>query len=203
MTCKRLELGRKHEHAILPPEVQRLLTESIPRQVERPLLPVPQCEREHPCRIPQRRRQSEMLDRRQERLRIGRALPGGHRTGSSIHPVSQLLMIVYLPVERNDVAARTGAHRLVPGGRQIDHRQTPMSQRDAGGSVEPYVRVVRSAMRQRVPPSSTQPAFPALPESRRAERTLLRRTCPQYATGRAAQSQSRPPAASTSRRAGR
>jgi hypothetical protein len=39
-------------------------------------------------------------------------------------------------------------HRLMSGGRQVDNRQTAMYERDSGFGIEPYVVIVRAAMRE-------------------------------------------------------
>jgi hypothetical protein len=57
-------------------------------------------------------------------------------------------MVVDLAVERDHPAAILGCHRLVTKRCQIDDRQTPVPEHDAGLEIIPTPRIVRPAMRQ-------------------------------------------------------
>jgi len=57
-------------------------------------------------------------------------------------------MVVDFAVEDHDVAAARGCHRLSAVYRQVDDREPPVAERDAGFRVDPDPLPVRPAMRE-------------------------------------------------------
>jgi hypothetical protein len=59
---------------------------------------------------------------------------------------AQLGVIVNFAIVVEHEAAVRGVHRLVPGRRQIDDRQPPVGEADAGVGIDPAPFVIRSAV---------------------------------------------------------
>jgi hypothetical protein len=57
-------------------------------------------------------------------------------------------MVVDFAVEDEDVTAARGGHRLPALHRQIDDREPPVAERDAGLRIDPHALPVRPAMRE-------------------------------------------------------
>ncbi len=89
MRSQRLELGAEEEEAVEPAPVQRLDAEPITNQVECPLAPVPEREREHPDQCLQRRLQA----------------PCGHRASSKTSVSERPRKVAPSPASRSRKSA--------------------------------------------------------------------------------------------------
>ena len=143
MGLETLQLRSEEKQLAHPAEVERLLADPVPDQVERPLGAVPQREGEHPGHRLHRRHQAPPLDGGQHHLGVRVTAPAGPM-GLLLLP--ELLPVVDLAIEHDDVPAAGRQHRLVAFGREVENRQPPVPQRDAGFSVEPAAGVIRPAV---------------------------------------------------------
>src|SRR5690606_28254297 len=129
MTPQRLELGPEQQRVPAHPEVQRLLAETIARQVEDAFLPVPQRESEHSTRALDSPVHAPAVDGGQQHLGVGAA---AEQETAPQELAPQLREVVDLAVVDDRVPATRRRHRLMSVRRQIDDRQSAMPQRDPG-----------------------------------------------------------------------
>ena len=148
MGGKRLQLGGEDEAFADAAVIERLFPEPVARQHQRTLAAIPQREREHSSGTFQRARKSPARNGFEQDFGVGMTPPGVRRLG--VQPAADLLVIVDLAVEDHDVALACRKHRLVAGGRQIDDRQPPLRQRDAGLGIRPHAVIVRPAMPEQI-----------------------------------------------------
>ena len=75
IAAQRLQLGREHERVADPAIVERLLADPVARERQHPRFAIPQRDREHARRAPQRRLDTPRDDRRDQHLAVGVATP--------------------------------------------------------------------------------------------------------------------------------
>src|SRR5262249_39878281 len=120
--------------------VQRLDAVAVARQQQRALMPVPQRQREHAVEA-QERPLAPFPEGVKDDFRVaGRA----ELIAQRLELDAQLAEIIDFAVVGYRVAAVRGRHRLMPGRRQVDDRQAPMS--EAERAVDELALAVRPAM---------------------------------------------------------
>ncbi len=139
---------RSEEHRVCDPAVvERLLADPIADETELALGAVPQRDREHADKSRQRPLDAPSLECCEDHLGVGVAAEDRALRGKL---AAQLRRIIDLAVEHDDEPAPGRNHRLVAGGREIDDRQTPETDRKACRRIAPRIGVVRPAMGDRV-----------------------------------------------------
>lgn len=145
--AQRLQLRREYERVADPPVIQRFLADAVARERQHARFAVPQREREHPGRAPQRRVDAPRGERREQHFGVGMAAPRG-RASDALELRAQFAVVVDLAVEDHHVAAARRRHRLPAVHRQVDDREPPVTERDPGRRIDPQALCVRSAMRE-------------------------------------------------------
>src|SRR5438034_8078026 len=112
MCPERLEFGPKQEDISLPTVVERLFPHAVAREKENTVNAVPQRNGKHADAFLERRFNSPGIETCEQRLRIGMTTP---MDCSALRLLSQLEMVVDLPVEYKDEAPGVGHHWLVTG----------------------------------------------------------------------------------------
>ena len=145
-------LGREPDGPVGPVgprarHVQRLDAEPVADQVQAPLPPVVQREREHPDEARERRVEADPVARLEHHLGVGRAAQRGAPT-LDVRPERSGL--VALAVVDDDEAAGGGDHRLRAAGGEVDDREAALSEADPCLRVAPHPTVIRTAVVQRV-----------------------------------------------------
>jgi hypothetical protein len=143
VAAQRLELRAEHDRVAAHAVVQRLLADAIAREQQLFLADVPYGEREHPDRLTQRLLDTPRFESGEQDFGVGRAAKG---RADVMQPISQLTKVVDLAVERDDVAAVRGPHRLCAGGREIENGEASVSERDGRVGRHPVAVGVRPAM---------------------------------------------------------
>ena len=112
MAAKRLQFRSESKRAATDADIKRLLSQAIARKGQLPLLSVVDSQREHTVGPPERPRKTEMLDRLEKNLRVGRS-PEIHTERGQF--VSYGLKIVNFAIENDDMATGRRFHRLRTG----------------------------------------------------------------------------------------
>ncbi len=147
IAAQRLEFGCEYQRVADPAVIERLLADPVARERQHPRRAVPQREREHAGRAPQRRLDTPCDDRRDQHLAVGVAAPR-RCAPCTLEFRAQFAMVVDFAVEDDDVATARGCHRLSAVHRQVDDREPPVAERDAGLRIDPDPLPVRPAMRE-------------------------------------------------------
>ena len=149
MGCQRLQFGGEDEVLPAPAVKQRLLTKAVAGERQRPLPLVPQRQREHAGKAPQRRFHAPMPDGAEQGLRVGVSAPVRRGT-SGFQFASDIEMIVDFAVERHRETTAVAVHGLTACLRQVENRKPAVTESHAGGRMGPVTRGIRSAIRQRI-----------------------------------------------------
>ena len=146
MRAERLEFGAEEERRSGPAVIERLFSEAVAGEREAAFLPVPEGEGEHADAALDRRGEPPRFDGGEDHFGVRAAAEPVSRAGKL---GAQLGEVIDLTVENDDVATARGAHRLMPGGREIEDREPPETQRQPAFRVGPHPGVVRPAMGER------------------------------------------------------
>src|SRR5262249_44437523 len=114
--------------------------------MQRPLLPIPERDGEHPDEAFYGSLHAPCFEGRQQYLRIRMPAKSG-REALRLQLLAYRLEVVDLAVEHDHVAPPRGNHRLMTGGREVYYRQTTETERDSCVGIDPFTRVVRASRR--------------------------------------------------------
>ena len=112
MATERLQFRSESKCAAADADIKRLLSQAIARKGQLSCLSIVDRQREHTVGPPERPRKTEMLDRLEKNLRVGRS-PEIHTERGQF--VSYGLKIVNFAIENDDMATGRRFHRLRTG----------------------------------------------------------------------------------------
>src|SRR5207302_5734389 len=115
---------------------ERLDAHAVAHEMQAPLGAVPQREGEHAHEALDRGVETPCLKGGKNDFRIGVSAPGRSKS-AALQLFADRQKVVDLAVEDDREAAGGGLHRLMTGRREIDDREAPESERDAGGGIRP------------------------------------------------------------------
>ena len=145
MLLERFKFRAEKQRLARPSVIQGLFAGAISRQVQHLFFAVPQTKREHAIEFLERSLDAPAGNRREHDLGVGVATKC---FAELLQLLPQSFEIVNFAVERHDVAAARGVHRLGAHRREIDDREAAVAECDAGVLVNPDTVGVRSAMAQ-------------------------------------------------------
>ena len=140
----RLQLRGEGKESLPLGVVERLDPGTVAHEEQRPLLPVPNREREHADEALHRPAHPPPFEARQHHLGVG--VPAKRDVAQL---VQQFAVVVDLTIEFDDVPAARRRHRLRAGRRQIDDLQAAEGERDSARVVDELAVVVRPAVANR------------------------------------------------------
>jgi hypothetical protein len=148
MGAQRLQLRTEHERVARPAVIERLLAEPIAGEVHRSLARVPERKGEHADQPLERALDAPGGERGEHHLGVGVASPR-RRVALLFERRAQREVVIDLAVEDDHVAPVGRGHRLVTLRREVEDREPPEAECDAGLFVDPDTLVVRAAESKR------------------------------------------------------
>ncbi len=144
------QLGAKGQHRLVgagkPAPVEGFFCKAIGGELQPPLAPVPEGQGEHADAALQGGGQPPGLDGGQQGFGVGMAAPWLLEEACGVQLAAQGLAVVDLAVEGDHVAPRGAGHGLVAGEGEIEDRQPPAGQGQAGGRIAPQAGVIGAAV---------------------------------------------------------
>jgi hypothetical protein len=119
MDAQRLQFGPEQQRGAGHPVVHRLLTQAVPGQLKRALLPVPEGQRKHAVAALEGGLEPPADDGSQKDLRVGMPAPGAACVGL-LKLATQCPVVVDFAVEHQHEASAGRQHRLMTFGAQIE-----------------------------------------------------------------------------------
>ena len=119
----------------------------ITHQMQFALCPVVKREGEHSNCVAKRLMKSSLRECLEQSLGVRMPAPASvRRMPRGLKVRANFLVIVDLAIVADDPLSVGAEHRLMAGRREIDHGQTRVAERHAGGGIEPDASIVRPAV---------------------------------------------------------